>query len=157
MIDGDVVRREVVLAAPPDVVFPYFTDPALLCRWIGLSADLEPAPGGRFRFEVAPGQWCEGEYVELDPPRRVVLTWGWREPALAVPPGSSRVEVSLAPVPEGTLLRLVHLLPGSDAALLHDDGWTTFLGRLRGVLAGDDVGGQPEGHPGQRLRELRGD
>lgn len=42
-------------------VFDMFTNPAELVRWIGISADLEPRPGGRFRFEVVPGQFCEGQ------------------------------------------------------------------------------------------------
>jgi len=34
-----------------------------LVRWIGIWAGLEPCPGGRFRFEVVPGQFCEGQYL----------------------------------------------------------------------------------------------
>lgn len=160
MIDEHgVVRHELVLAAPPEAVFPWFTDPTKLVRWIGVSADLDPVPGGRFRFEVAPGQYCEGAYVEVDPPRRLVLTWGWREPTLRVPPGSSRVEVLLAPTAEGgTLLRLVHVLPDDDdARLLHDDGWSRFLERLRDVASDGAAGEYPSGDPRARLRRLRGD
>ena len=55
MIDGDEVVHEVELAASPAEGFEMFTEPAQLVRWIGLSAELEPRPGGRFRFEVMPG------------------------------------------------------------------------------------------------------
>ncbi len=34
------------IAAPPEVVFPYFTDPALIVTWMGDRADLDPQPGG---------------------------------------------------------------------------------------------------------------
>lgn len=71
MIEGDAVVHELVLAAPPEQVFEMFVDPVLLVRWIGISAELEAHRGGRFRFEVAPGQHCEGQYVEVDRPRRV--------------------------------------------------------------------------------------
>jgi uncharacterized protein YndB with AHSA1/START domain len=134
VIQGDDVVHEVAMAATPDAVFEMFVDPAKLVRWIGISADLDPRPGGRFRFEVAPGEFCEGEYREIDRPHRVVFTWGWTSPAMHVPPGSSLVEVDLAADGDGgTLVRLVHRrLPGS-ARAMHDDGWTHFLDRLTGA------------------------
>jgi len=60
VIDGDAVIHELVLLAPTEQVFDMFTDPWQLIRWIGISADLQPRPGGRFRFELVPGQFCEG-------------------------------------------------------------------------------------------------
>jgi uncharacterized protein YndB with AHSA1/START domain len=155
VIEDGLVVHELDLAAPPDVVYEMFLDPHQLIRWIGLAADLEPRPGGRFRFEVMPGHFCEGEYVELDPPRRLVLTWGWTEPTMRVPPGSSRVEVELREQGEGTHLRLVHSqLPG-DLRLLHDDGWTRFLDRLEAVIGGRDPQAYPDTHPSERLAELQ--
>lgn len=55
MIEGDLVVHEVELAAPLEEVFQMFVDPAQLIRWIGRAAELEPRPGGRFRFEIEPG------------------------------------------------------------------------------------------------------
>lgn len=154
MIEGDAVVHEIVLAATPDAVFDMFTDAELLVRWIGLTADLDPRPGGRFRFEVAPGQHCEGEYVVVERPTRIVITWGWTEPTMGVPPGSSRVQVDLEAVAEGTRLRLVHdRLPG-DMRLLHDDGWTRFLQRLSAVAAGGEAGAYPAGDPAARRAQL---
>ena len=42
-----------------------------------------------------PGQFCEGQYVIVDPPGRLVFTWGWTDPGFGLPPGTSRVEVIL--------------------------------------------------------------
>ena len=155
MIESDVVVHEMELAAPAEAVYEMFVDPQQLVRWIGLSADVDPRPGGRFRFEVVPGQFCEGEYVELDPPRRVVVTWGWTEPSMNVPPGSSRVEVRLTERDGFTHLRLVHShLPG-DLRLLHDDGWNRFLGRLAAVLHRRDPGPYPDEDPDSRMAALR--
>ena len=155
MIEDQVVVHELVLAASPEVVYEMFVDPDQLVRWIGLSADLEPQPGGRFRFEVMPGQFCEGEYVELDPPRRLVVTWGWTEPSMNLPPSSSRVEVDLTEQDGATHLRLVHSqLPG-DLRLLHDDGWTRFLARLAAVLGSTEPGPYPDEDPDSRTAELR--
>jgi uncharacterized protein YndB with AHSA1/START domain len=154
VIEDGVVVHELDLAAPPHVVYEMFVDPHQLIRWIGLGADLEPRPGGRFRFEVTPGQFCEGEYVELDPPRRLVVTWGWTDPTMRVPPGSSRVEVELSKQGEGTRLRLVHShLPG-DLRLLHDDGWSRFLDRLEAVIVGRNPQPYPDAQPSERMAEL---
>ncbi len=147
MIEDDLVVHELELAAPPDDVFDMFVEPEKLASWIGLSAELEPRPGGRFRFEVVPGQFCEGEYVEVERPRRVVFTWGWTDPAMAVPPRSSSVEVVLTATATGTRLRLVHSrLPG-DLRPVHDEGWSNFLPRLQAVVAGEEPGAYPAGDP----------
>lgn len=156
MIAGDAVVAELRLGRPPAAVFEFLVDPAKLVLWIGLSADLDARPGGRFRFEVAPGQYCEGSYVEVNRPRRVVFTWGWTDPSMGVPPGSSRVEVDLEPDGAGTRLRLVHRgLPSDGARLLHDDGWGQFLARLAAASAGSEPPAYPSGDPAARLEELR--
>ena len=107
-----------------------------------------------------PGQFCEGEYLVVQRPSRLVFSWGWTDPAFGLPPGSSRVEVTLSPDPEDagqTRLRLVHdRLPGN-LGLLHDDGWSRFLARLGGVLGGHGPGAYPEEDPQQRLAALRRD
>ena len=154
MIDGDAVLHELELPASPDEVFQMFVDPAKLVRWIGITAELEPRPGGRFRFEIQPGRYCEGEYVELDPPHALELTWGWTDPFFDLPPGASRVRVELNPSAAGTRLRLIHdRLPG-EIRLLHDEGWAAFLGRLSAVLAGRAPAGYPTGDPAKRARAL---
>jgi uncharacterized protein YndB with AHSA1/START domain len=158
VIDGDAVIHEVVLPAPVEQVFNMFTDPRLLVRWIGISADLQPRPGGRFRFEVTPGQFCEGRYIIVERPGRLVFTWGWTDPGFQLPPGTSRVEVTLTSSGEDgrwTRLRLVHTgLPG-DLGLLHDDGWSRFLARLTAAAAGEDPSAYPAEQPGERLAALR--
>ena len=136
MIDGEKVVHELVLAAPPDDVFDAFVDPVRLVAWIGISADLEPIPGGRFRFEIVPGEFCEGEYVTVDRPRLRVFTWGWTALSFEMPAGSSRVEVTLRAVDDGmsTRLRLVHHDLSPRNRELHDEGWTRFLGELARVM-----------------------
>lgn len=153
MIDGDEVVHEVVLAAPPHVVFAYLVDPQKLVRWIGLTADLDPRPGGVFRFEVVPGEFCEGAYVEVDHPRRVVFTWGWTSPMMQTPPASSTVDVTLKEFDGGTWLRLVHRGLGATARPMHDDGWAQFLALLEGEIAQGDPCPYPEGSPDRLPRD----
>lgn len=118
----------VRIAAPPDVIFPYFTDPALMVQWIGERADLHPEPGGAFALDFSSTP-VRGHYVEIDPPRRVVFTWGvaGRD---SLPPGSTTVEVVLTADGPETVVELFHRdLPGEERDG-HLEGWTVMLGRL---------------------------
>ena len=145
MIDADDhVVHEVIVSVPPEEVFEFFTDAARLVRWIGLSASLTAVEDGEFCFEIVPGQYCRGSYVEITPPVFVSFTWGWTDPAWRLPPGSSLVSVELEPLGDGTRVRLTHSqLPG-DVRSVHDEGWTKFLARLVAVTGGDKPPPYPE-------------
>ena len=133
----DVERR---IAATPDEVFTYLTDPEKYTRWKGERAELDPRPGGLYRVRMGPDAVALGEYVEVEPPSRVVFTWGW-EGSGDVPPGSTTVEITLRRDGDGTLLRLRHTGFASDAdADLHREGWKMYVGRLAAVAAEDASG-----------------
>ena len=87
--DATTIEREVRIAARPETVFAYFTDPDRMRRWMGRTVDLDPRPGGAFRIDYNGEDIASGTYVEVDPPRRVVFTWGWEAPGDPVPPGAS--------------------------------------------------------------------
>jgi uncharacterized protein YndB with AHSA1/START domain len=131
---SDPVIATVRIAAPPDVVFPYFTDPALAVKWIADAAYLDARPGGTFSLDVR-GNPARGEYVEVSPPSRVVFTWGV-EGRGEFPPGSSTVEVVLAPDGDDTVVTLTHHdLPTEDVRRSHQAGWDEFLGILGDVAS----------------------
>jgi uncharacterized protein YndB with AHSA1/START domain len=119
----------VEIAAPPERVFALFTRPDGLARWLGRPAGaLDPAPGGRFALEVR-GAPVRGRYLELDPPDRLVLSWGY-EGSGRLPPGASIVEVRFLAIPGGTRVELEHRdLPRSERPG-HVAGWTHYLARL---------------------------
>ena len=133
-IAGDRIEHEIVIAAPPELVFAFFTDAELYPRWMGREATLDPRPGGVYRCVVHDTATVVGEYVVVDPPRRIVFTWGF-DGGAAVPPDSSTVAVTLTPVPEGTLLRLVHTGLPHPALVGHDTGWSGYLAQLAGAAA----------------------
>jgi len=123
------VTASVRIAAPPEVVFPYFTDPALAVKWIANAAHLDARPGGTLAIDVR-GNPARGAYVVVDPPHRVVFTWGieGREDFL---PGSSTVEVVLQADGDESVVTLTHRdLPSEDYRRSHREGWGEFLGLL---------------------------
>jgi uncharacterized protein YndB with AHSA1/START domain len=128
-IHGDRLEHEVVIGAPAELVFAFFTDAELYPRWMGREATLDPRPGGIYRCVVHDTATVLGEYVVVEPPRRVVFTWGF-EGGSGVPAGSSTVSVTLISVPGGTLLRLVHTGLPHPALAGHDKGWTGYLAQL---------------------------
>lgn len=138
----DAVVVEVVVEAEPATIFEFFTDPEKMVRWKGTSAELDPRPGGVYRVDVNAQALARGHYVELDPPKRVVFTWGW-EGDQTVPPGSSTVEVTLEPRGAATLVRLVHTGLPPDKRALHREGWDHFTSRLTVAAAGGDPGPDP--------------
>ena len=129
------LKVEQLVAAPPATVYRYFTEAAKWVQWQGESATLDPRPGGRFSVVMSNGQTAEGEFVELDPDRRVVFTWGWVGHA-DLPPSSTRVEILLVEEPTGTRVILTHRHLPPDELEPHRRGWTTYLAHLVEVAVG---------------------
>ncbi|TML15297.1 MAG: hypothetical protein E6G33_08585 [Actinobacteria bacterium] len=137
------LERTISIAASPETVWEFFVDPEKLTRWKGMKADLDPTPGGIYCCEVIPGHTARGEFVELDPPHRLVFTWGWENES-AVPPGTSTIEVELTPEGDGTRLHFVHRdLPGAESVESHAHGWDHYLPRLEIAAGGGDPGEDP--------------
>ena len=143
MTEPDVLEVSVHIAARPETVFPYFTDPERYVRWMGTSATLVAVPGGSYRVGIRDVVEAAGEFLEVDPPHRVVFTWGWTD-RFAVAPGTTRVEVTLTEEDGGTRVVLRHHgLPGEELCEQHRSGWETYLPRLAVVAAGGDAGPDP--------------
>ena len=140
------VERELAIAASPETVWEFLVDPEKAVRWMGQAASLDPQPGGEYRVGVIPGHTASGEFVEVDPPNRVVFTWGWEpgpDGGSSVAPGSSTVEIELTADGDGTVLRLVHRLETAAAAESHGHGWDHYLPRLATAATGGDPGEDP--------------
>ena len=138
---SDLFETGINLPAPIEEVFRHLTDPAAMIRWMGQHATLDPAAGGVFEVDIN-GVPVRGRYLEIDPPHRVVVSWGVAG-STDMPPGTTRVEFTLTPTSSGTHLHLVHRdLPDSQAPM-HATGWKHFLDRLAVIAAGADPGPDP--------------
>jgi len=116
------------IEAPPDVVFAHLVTAEGMTAWIGQHAEIDATPGGVFAVDID-GTPIRGEYLEVDPPHAVVVTWGVLGNDV-LPAGSSRVEFRLSPIAGGTRLDLTHTdLPDTEVDK-HREGWTHFLGVL---------------------------
>ncbi|MGO3325262.1 SRPBCC family protein [Gordonia sp. (in: high G+C Gram-positive bacteria)] len=131
-------RDAIEIAAAPETVFEYLTTEEGMTAWMGQCADLDPRPGGRFAVDIT-GHPVRGEFLHVESPTRVVVSWG-----LAgnedLPAGASTVEFRLTRIADGTRVDLRHSdLPDLDVPG-HADGWANFLPRLAIAGAGGDAG-----------------
>jgi uncharacterized protein YndB with AHSA1/START domain len=123
--DGCVVVTQRI-AAPPEAVFPFLVEPERMLRWMGTAARLEPTPGGEFWLNMNDTDIVVGTFTEIDPPNRVVFTWGW-EGSDEVPPGSSTVSIDLTVDGTDTIVELRHDHLPQELAARHHEGWNHFL------------------------------
>lgn len=132
---GAIVMSERIRATPAEV-FEFLVRPDMLTRWMGAQAKIDATPGGTFWLDVNGSDVASGTYLEVDPPNRVVFTWGW-EGSDEVPPGSSTVSFVLTADGDETVVELVHSgLPGGQDDE-HIRGWTHFFPRLAPAVLGD--------------------
>jgi uncharacterized protein YndB with AHSA1/START domain len=137
-----LVRR---IRARPAIVFDAVTTAEGIAQWWGpdagpvLLSESDPRVGGRYRlrFRMLDGTEHEtsGEFLEVAPPERVVMSWRWK--GGEEDRGESRVEIRLRPVAEGTELTFTHAqLHDEDSRRSHEEGWTGALDKLVALFEG---------------------
>ena len=139
MTSVTLVRR---IKARPKIVFDLLSTAEGLTSWWGpddfpvLSAEADVRVGGRFkvRFRSADGAQhvCAGEFLEIEAPQRIVMSWRWTSGGEPDEAGAaSRLELSLQPIPTGTELTLAHMYLRTDvSAASHERGWSGALDKL---------------------------
>jgi uncharacterized protein YndB with AHSA1/START domain len=132
---AEPVRAQIRVDAPPERVWDFFTTPEEIVRWMGEYAVLAPRPGGEFTVNVT-GAPVRGRYLELDPPHRLLLSWGYAG-SEDLPPGASTVEVRLVRDGSGTRVHLEHRDVPEPEKPGHAEGWKHYLARVAAAATGD--------------------
>jgi uncharacterized protein YndB with AHSA1/START domain len=138
---SETFRTSIDVAAPQEQVFDYFVRAELLVRWMGDFARLEASAGGVFSVDIN-GVLIRGHFVRIERPNLIEIAWGEAGNA-AMPPGATRLVVTLAAHDGGTRVTLAHggLTPGE--AKKHAVGWPHFVERLAIAARGLDPGPDP--------------
>jgi len=84
------------------------------------------------------GYPARGMFLEVDPPRRVTVSWGFAGNE-TLPPGSSTVSFELTPICAGTRVEVVHTDLAEHDVPGHVAGWAHFLPRLARAVAGEQL------------------
>jgi uncharacterized protein YndB with AHSA1/START domain len=140
-----VTRR---FAAPPERVYRAHVEPDLVRRWMTgpdgwtmIDCVSDPVAGGAIRYEwqneEGAGFHLTGEYVELEPYRRIVHIERMHLPD---PTPDNHVETTFSPDGSGTLMLMRMTLPDAEvrAAMLATgmaDGMEASYARLENKLA----------------------
>jgi uncharacterized protein YndB with AHSA1/START domain len=140
--EGGYVLASVEIAASPERVFQALTSAEIVNWWVRPGVfdtrewSGEVRAGGKWRASgIARGQpyVLEGEFIEVDPPRKLVHTWHF--PGDPEPP--TTVTYRLEWVNEKTRLTIVH--SGFRAGRSTENtslGWETSLRKLTEILSG---------------------
>jgi uncharacterized protein YndB with AHSA1/START domain len=145
MSEETTLRIERIIDARPAEVFHAWTTPSAMEQWyrdgddfVARVVELELRPGGKYRIEFGPvGQvpYVEyGEYLEIDPPHRLV--WTETLEGVDAPWSGTRVTLELRDDNGKTRLNLTH---EGFATRSHRDvaagGWPGFLDRIDRLLS----------------------
>jgi uncharacterized protein YndB with AHSA1/START domain len=130
--------------APAQRVFDAWTSPEVLRRWWHAEHDWETSlaevdlrVGGAVRVVMRDPEKGEeygggGQYLEIDPPRRLVFTWYWDG-------NDTRqvIEVDFEETDGVTTVRFTHRdLWSEEAVRDHEDGWSKCFDNLERALSG---------------------
>jgi uncharacterized protein YndB with AHSA1/START domain len=138
-----LVRR---IRAAPAIVFDAITTAEGIAHWWGpdagpvLLSESDPRVSGRYRlrFRMLDGteHECSGEFLAIEPPRYVAMSWHWT--GGVNDPGESRVEITLRAIADGTELTFTHSrLHDETTRNSHEQGWTGSLRKLAAYLSRD--------------------
>ena len=113
-----IIKQSVFMPATPEEVYEAYTNPELHSEFTGAKATGTPEVGEAF---TAWDGYIEGQYVELDPGKRVVQTWSTSEwPEHAAP---STLELTFDEKDGGTNITLVQTDVPSEQSDDYDEGW----------------------------------
>ncbi len=141
-----LLKLTCALHAPRERIFSMLTVPVELAKWWGPRGfttpriELNLSVGGGYRFSMKPPDGdlfhLHGEFLEIDPPSRLVYTFRWEEPT--PDDRETVVTLTLEALGDATEVSLSQGMFATEERLaLHRDGWSDGFGKLREVVESD--------------------
>ena len=122
----------------PEKLWQALTEPEFTRRfWVDTVQDCEWKPGASWKLLAPDGRVADqGEVVEIDPPRKLVLTWRNHLFAEVTAEGYSRMTYELEPTGGVVKLTLSHTIDKKDSILIGkvSNGWPHILASLKSLL-----------------------
>lgn len=126
--------RTLVIHARPATVFEFFTSTPDWASWWGAGSTIDARRGGKLLIRHPNGVEVTGEVLDLQPPERIVFTYGYASGG-PIPPGGSQVTIRLDSHPAGTRLQLTHEFADAGARDQHVQGWRFQLSLFVNAVA----------------------
>jgi len=128
---------EIYIKTTPERLWEAITDTELRAKYnFGVGVESDWTPGSHYvsPHPAAPGPLCEGENLEVDPPRRLVQSFNalWGDDVKSE--GTSRVTWEIEPVEDSCRLTVTHdqLREGANDQIF--GGWPMILSGLKTLL-----------------------
>lgn len=143
--EGHTLTMSRRFAAPRERVFAAWTERALVAQWFGPMDTTctihawDARAGGAYSLTVHDADGDDmplsGEFREIAPPERLVMSWIWGRGAMAG--RETLLTLEFEEAGGETVLHLRHaLLPDADWAQKHSQGWNSCFDSLAASLAG---------------------
>lgn len=149
----ETVRLQHQYDATPEQVFRAWASPEALGKWFGPQShnsrveSFDFTEGGSYQIRMIPitedadcegdpaqDSVCAGQFVEIVPNQRIVMTFDWIENG--APLGDSLLTIEFEPVGTQTRLTLTHeRLPDEQLRNAHQSGWQGSLVCLEEFLS----------------------
>jgi uncharacterized protein YndB with AHSA1/START domain len=128
----------IVIRTTPEKLWQALTEPEFTRKfWVGTVQECDWKVGSPWKLLAPDGRVADaGEVVEIDPPRKLVLTWQNHLFAELTAEGFSRMTYSLEPMGSSVKLTVTHTLDREDSKLVKavSKGWPSLLSSLKSLL-----------------------
>ena len=122
----------------PEKLWQALTDPDFTRRyWVETWQDCEWKAGASWKLMIPDGRVADsGEVVEIDAPRRLVLSWRNEFKPERREEGYSRMTYTLEPQGESVKLTVLHEIDKPQSKLIEgvSNGWPLILASLKSLL-----------------------
>ena len=126
------------IRATPEKLWQALTDPEFTRRfWFGCWQESEWKTGSPWRIMLPDGRVADsGEILEIDPPRRLVVSWRNEFKPELREEGHSRMTYELEKQVESVKLTLIHEMDRADSKFIEavSSGWPMILSSLKSLL-----------------------